>query len=109
VLVGVADAEDVASEAWAQAFRDLDRFSGGADGVSEVGELGEVGEVGVVVSVAFGVLATASVAWSEALPGSVGRSTELARAKPPEVSATTAPVATTARAAARRPSAEGAT
>jgi RNA polymerase sigma-70 factor (ECF subfamily) len=32
VLVGVADAEDVASEAWAQAFRDLDRFSGGADG-----------------------------------------------------------------------------
>ena len=32
VLVGPVDAEDVASEAWAQAFRDLDRFSGGADG-----------------------------------------------------------------------------
>lgn len=32
VLVGVADAEDMASEAWSQAFRDLDRFSGGADG-----------------------------------------------------------------------------
>jgi RNA polymerase sigma-70 factor, ECF subfamily len=32
VLVGVGDAEDVASEAWAQAFRDLDRFSGDADG-----------------------------------------------------------------------------
>lgn len=32
VLVGPADAEDVASEAWAQAFRDLDRFSGNADG-----------------------------------------------------------------------------
>lgn len=32
VLVGVADAEDVASETWAQAFRDLDRFSGDADG-----------------------------------------------------------------------------
>lgn len=32
VLVGVADAEDVASEAWAQAVRDLDRFSGDADG-----------------------------------------------------------------------------
>ena len=32
VLVGRADAEDVASEAWAQAFRDLDRFSGDADG-----------------------------------------------------------------------------
>ncbi|WP_208544185.1 RNA polymerase sigma factor [Nocardioides seonyuensis] len=32
VLVGVDDADDVASEAWAQAFRDLDRFSGGADG-----------------------------------------------------------------------------
>jgi RNA polymerase sigma-70 factor (ECF subfamily) len=32
VLVGIVDAEDVASEAWAQAFRDLDRFSGGADG-----------------------------------------------------------------------------
>ena len=32
VMVGVADAEDVASEAWAQAFRDLSRFSGGADG-----------------------------------------------------------------------------
>lgn len=32
VLVGVDDAEDVASEAWSQAFRDLDRFSGGADG-----------------------------------------------------------------------------
>ena len=32
VLVGPSDAEDVASEAWAQAFRDLDRFSGDADG-----------------------------------------------------------------------------
>lgn len=32
VLVGPGDAEDVASEAWAQAFRDLDRFSGDADG-----------------------------------------------------------------------------
>lgn len=32
VLVGAADAEDVASEAWAQAFRDLDRFEGDADG-----------------------------------------------------------------------------
>ena len=32
VLVGSADAEDVASEAWAQAFRDLDRFTGDADG-----------------------------------------------------------------------------
>jgi RNA polymerase sigma-70 factor, ECF subfamily len=32
VLVGSGDAEDVASEAWAQAFRDLDRFSGDADG-----------------------------------------------------------------------------
>ena len=32
VLVGVDEAEDVASEAWAQAFRDLDRFSGDADG-----------------------------------------------------------------------------
>lgn len=32
VVVGPDDAEDVASEAWAQAFRDLDRFSGGADG-----------------------------------------------------------------------------
>lgn len=32
VLVGAADAEDVASEAWSQAFRDLDRFSGDADG-----------------------------------------------------------------------------
>lgn len=32
VLVGMPDAEDVASEAWAQAFRDLDRFSGDADG-----------------------------------------------------------------------------
>ncbi|MDR7253290.1 RNA polymerase sigma-70 factor (ECF subfamily) [Nocardioides sp. BE266] len=32
VLVGPADAEDVASEAWAQAFRDLDRFDGDADG-----------------------------------------------------------------------------
>ena len=32
VLVGPAEAEDVASEAWAQAFRDLDRFSGDADG-----------------------------------------------------------------------------
>jgi RNA polymerase sigma-70 factor, ECF subfamily len=32
VLVGSHDAEDVASEAWAQVFRDLDRFSGDADG-----------------------------------------------------------------------------
>ena len=32
VLVGPADAEDVASEAWGQAFRDLDRFEGDADG-----------------------------------------------------------------------------
>lgn len=32
VLVGPSDAEDVASEAWAQAFRDLDRFTGDADG-----------------------------------------------------------------------------
>lgn len=32
VLVGPHEAEDVASEAWAQAFRDLDRFTGGADG-----------------------------------------------------------------------------
>lgn len=32
VLVGIDDAEDVASEAWSQAFRDLDRFAGGADG-----------------------------------------------------------------------------
>ena len=32
VLVGAADAEDMASEAWAQAVRDLDRFSGDADG-----------------------------------------------------------------------------
>jgi RNA polymerase sigma-70 factor (ECF subfamily) len=32
VLVGHTEAEDVASEAWAQAFRDLDRFSGDADG-----------------------------------------------------------------------------
>jgi RNA polymerase sigma-70 factor (ECF subfamily) len=32
VLVGVADAEDVAAEAWAQAFRDLGRFSGSYDG-----------------------------------------------------------------------------
>lgn len=32
VLVGPGDAEDVASEAWAQAFRDLDRFTGDADG-----------------------------------------------------------------------------
>ena len=32
VLVGSADAEDVASETWAQAFRDLGRFSGDADG-----------------------------------------------------------------------------
>lgn len=32
VLVGVDDAEDVASDAWSQAFRDLDRFTGGADG-----------------------------------------------------------------------------
>lgn len=32
VLVGPTDAEDVASEAWAQAFRDLERFTGDADG-----------------------------------------------------------------------------
>jgi RNA polymerase sigma-70 factor (ECF subfamily) len=32
VLLGPVDAEDVASEAWAQAFRDLDRFTGDADG-----------------------------------------------------------------------------
>jgi RNA polymerase sigma-70 factor (ECF subfamily) len=32
VLVGPADSEDVASEAWAQAFRDLDRFTGDGDG-----------------------------------------------------------------------------
>lgn len=32
VLVGREDAEDVASETWGQAFRDLDRFSGDADG-----------------------------------------------------------------------------
>jgi len=32
VLVGPSDAEDVASDAWAQAFRDLDRFTGDADG-----------------------------------------------------------------------------
>jgi RNA polymerase sigma-70 factor, ECF subfamily len=31
-LVGPHDAEDVASETWAQAFRDLDRFAGDADG-----------------------------------------------------------------------------
>lgn len=32
VLVGPDDAEDVASEAWTQAFRDVDRFTGGGDG-----------------------------------------------------------------------------
>jgi RNA polymerase sigma-70 factor (ECF subfamily) len=32
VLVGADDAEDVASETWAQASRDLDRFHGDADG-----------------------------------------------------------------------------
>lgn len=32
VLVGATDAEDVAAETWAQAFRDLRRFSGTADG-----------------------------------------------------------------------------
>jgi RNA polymerase sigma-70 factor (ECF subfamily) len=32
VLVGAADAEDVAAEAWAQAVRDLARFSGDLDG-----------------------------------------------------------------------------
>lgn len=32
VLVGLDDAEDVASETWAQAFRDLGTFSGDADG-----------------------------------------------------------------------------
>jgi RNA polymerase sigma-70 factor (ECF subfamily) len=31
-LVGPDDAEDVAAEGWSQAVRDLDRFSGGADG-----------------------------------------------------------------------------
>lgn len=31
-LVGPGDAEDVASETWGQASRDLDRFQGGADG-----------------------------------------------------------------------------
>jgi RNA polymerase sigma-70 factor (ECF subfamily) len=31
-LVGPADAEDVAAESWAQAFRDLGSFSGSADG-----------------------------------------------------------------------------
>ncbi len=31
-LVGRNDAEDVASDTWAQAFRDLDKFSGDADG-----------------------------------------------------------------------------
>ncbi|KRE94357.1 hypothetical protein ASG76_11240 [Nocardioides sp. Soil774] len=32
VLVGASDAEDVASEAWSQAFRDLHTFAGDADG-----------------------------------------------------------------------------
>src|SRR5829696_4745768 len=32
VLVGATDAEDVAAETWAQAFRDLRCFSGTADG-----------------------------------------------------------------------------
>lgn len=32
VLVGVHEAEDVASDTWAQACRDLDRFTGDADG-----------------------------------------------------------------------------
>ena len=32
VLVGPTDADDVASETWGQAFRDLDRFTGDADG-----------------------------------------------------------------------------
>lgn len=32
VLVGPEDAEDVASETWGQAFRDIARFSGDADG-----------------------------------------------------------------------------
>ncbi|GAC1526762.1 MAG: hypothetical protein NVS3B1_16470 [Marmoricola sp.] len=32
VLVGFTDAEDVASETWAQAVRDLSKFSGNADG-----------------------------------------------------------------------------
>jgi RNA polymerase sigma-70 factor (ECF subfamily) len=32
VLVGVHDAEDVASDTWTQACRDLDRFTGDADG-----------------------------------------------------------------------------
>ncbi|MFL6062436.1 MAG: RNA polymerase sigma factor [Marmoricola sp.] len=31
-LVGAVDAEDVASEAWGQACRDMDKFSGDADG-----------------------------------------------------------------------------
>src|SRR5690349_10267772 len=32
VLVGTADAEDVAAEAWTQAIRDRARFQGGSDG-----------------------------------------------------------------------------
>lgn len=32
VLVGASDAEDVASDAWSQAFRDLHTFTGDADG-----------------------------------------------------------------------------
>ncbi len=32
VLVGISDAEDVAAETWAQAVRDLSRFSGTSDG-----------------------------------------------------------------------------
>ena len=32
VLVGASDAEDVASETWSQAVRDLNRFTGSADG-----------------------------------------------------------------------------
>jgi RNA polymerase sigma-70 factor (ECF subfamily) len=31
-LVGISDAEDIASETWAQAFRDLGRFAGTGDG-----------------------------------------------------------------------------
>jgi hypothetical protein len=62
-----------------------------------------------------------SLARSEAWPGRAGRpgspgrsgrpgrSVELASAKPPEVRATTAPVATTARTAARLPRREGET
>ena len=65
-----------------------------------------------------GASAVASLARSDAWPGRAGspgrsgrpgRSVVLARAKPPEVRATTAPVAMTARAAARLPRREGET